>query len=129
MKRAGLIPPALENKEVQQYVNSVAQRIAQHSDLKVPLHVTILQSKEINAFALPGGYLFIQRGLLEAVDDDAELAGVIAHELAPDTTRHAAKLMKRATMARAGSVHIHRSTNEWSTRNARACSFLLNLIS
>ncbi|HEV2325856.1 MAG TPA: M48 family metalloprotease [Terracidiphilus sp.] len=99
LKRTGLLPPEVENKAVQDYVKKVAERVAQHSDLKVPLHVTVLQSKEINAFALPGGYLFIERGLLEAVDDESQLAGVISHELAHVTARHSAKLMKRATIA------------------------------
>lgn len=99
LKRTGLLPPEVENKAVQQYVKKIADHVAQHSDLKVPLHVTVLQSKEINGFALPGGYLFIERGLLEATDDEAQLAGVIAHELAHVTARHGAKLMKRATIA------------------------------
>jgi beta-barrel assembly-enhancing protease len=99
MKRTGLLPPEVENKAIQEYVNSVAQRIAQKSDLKIPLHVSVLQSREINAFALPGGYLFIERGLLEAADDESELAGVLAHEMAHDAARHANKLMKRATIA------------------------------
>lgn len=99
LKRTGLLPPEVESKAVQQYVKNVADRVAQHSDLRIPLHVTVLQSKEINAFALPGGYLFIERGLLEAVDDEAQLVGVIAHEIAHDTARHGAKLMKRATIA------------------------------
>ncbi len=99
MKRSGLIPPDLEDEAIQDYVNSVAQRIAQKSDLKIPLHVTVLQSREINAFALPGGYLFLERGLLDAADDESELAGVIAHEMAHDAARHANKLMKKATIA------------------------------
>lgn len=99
LKRTGLLPPEVESKAVQEYVKGIADRVAQHSDLKVPLHVTVLQSKEINAFALPGGYLFIERGLLEAVDDEAQLAGVFAHELAHVTARHGAKLMNRATVA------------------------------
>jgi Zn-dependent protease with chaperone function len=99
MKRSGLLPPEVEDKAIQEYVNSVAQRIAQKSDLKIPLHVSVLQSREINAFALPGGYLFIERGLLEAAEDESELAGVIAHEMAHDAARHANKLMKRATIA------------------------------
>jgi Zn-dependent protease with chaperone function len=99
MKRSGLLPPEVEDKAIQEYVNSVAQRIAQKSDLKIPLHVSVLQSREINAFALPGGYLFIERGLLEAADDESELAGVLAHEMAHDAARHANKLMKRATIA------------------------------
>lgn len=99
LKQAGMIPPELENKAIQEYVRSVAERVARNSDLKVPLHVTVLQSREINAFALPGGYLYVQRGLLEAADDESQLAGVIAHELAHSTARHSAKLMKRATIA------------------------------
>ncbi|MFI5059514.1 MAG: M48 family metalloprotease [Candidatus Acidiferrales bacterium] len=99
LKRAGLIPPEVEDKAIQDYVNMVAQRIARFSDLKIPLHVSVLQSREINAFALPGGYLFIERGLLEAADDEAELAGVIAHEISHDVARHSKKLMKRATIA------------------------------
>lgn len=99
LRRTGLLPPVLENKAIQDYVNAVAQRVARNSDLKVPLHVSVLQSREINAFALPGGYLFIERGLLEATDDESELAGVIAHEIAHDTARHGYKLMKRATIA------------------------------
>jgi Zn-dependent protease with chaperone function len=99
MKRAGLLPPPIKEKAIQDYVNTVAQDIARHSDLKVPLHVTVLQSREINAFALPGGYLFVQRGLLEAADNESELAGVLAHEIAHDTARHGHKLMKRATIA------------------------------
>lgn len=99
LKRTGLLPPEVASKAVQDYVKKIADRVAQHSDLKVPLHITVLQSKEINAFALPGGYLFVERGLLEAVDDEAQLAGVIAHELAHVTARHGAKLMNRATVA------------------------------
>ena len=99
LKAAGMLPPEVDNKAIQQYVKSVADRVAQRSDLKVPLHITVLQSREINAFALPGGYLYVERGLLEAVDDEAQLAGVIAHEIAHDTARHSAKLMKRASIA------------------------------
>jgi Zn-dependent protease with chaperone function len=99
MKRLGLMPPEVEDKAIQEYVRSVGERMAKHSDLKIPLHVAVLQSREINAFALPGGYLFIERGLLEAADDESELAGVMAHEIAHDTARHSNKLMKRSTIA------------------------------
>ena len=99
LKQVGMLPPELESKPIQDYVRTVAERIAKNSDLKVPLHVSVLQSREINAFALPGGYIYIERGLLEAADDESQLAGVIAHELAHDTARHSAKMMKRATIA------------------------------
>ena len=96
MKRNGLLPPEVDDKAIQEYVNSISQQIAAKSDLKIPLHVSVLQSREVNAFALPGGYLFIERGLLEAADNEAELAGVLAHEMAHDVARHSNKLMKKA---------------------------------
>lgn len=99
MRQRGLIPPDLENKTIQDYVNDVAQKIARKSDWKLPLHVTVLQSREVNAFALPGGYIFVERGLLEEADDESELAGVLAHEIAHDVARHSNKLMKKATIA------------------------------
>jgi hypothetical protein len=99
MKESGLMPKELENNKINDYVDSVAQKVAKHSDLTVPLHVTILNSKEINAFALPGGFLFVERGLLEAVDDESELAGVIGHELGHDVARHGHKLMTKANIA------------------------------
>ncbi len=99
LKQVGMLPPELDSKPIQDYVRSVAERVARNSDLKVPLRVTVLQSREVNAFALPGGYVYIERGLLEAADDESQLAGVIAHELAHDTARHSAKMMKRATIA------------------------------
>ncbi len=99
MKRAHLLPPELEDKSIQEYVNTVAQKVALRSDLKIPLHVTVLDSREINAFALPGGFVFIERGLLEAAEDESELAGVLAHEMSHDVARHSKKLMKRATIA------------------------------
>jgi hypothetical protein len=99
MKRNGLLPPEVEDKAIHEYVNSIAQQIAAKSDLKVPLHISLLQSREVNAFALPGGYLFIERGLLEAADNEAELAGVLAHEMAHDVARHSNKLMKKALVS------------------------------
>jgi hypothetical protein len=99
MRQRGTMPKELNNEEVNKYVRSVAERIAAKSDLRVPVNVWVLDSKEVNAFALPGGFFFIQRGLLEAVDDEAQLAGVVAHELAHAAARHGHRLMRRATIA------------------------------
>ncbi len=99
MKQSGMSLPEVKDEAVVNYVKSVGERVAKHSDLRVPLHLALLNSKEINAFALPGGYLFIERGLLDAADDEAELAGVIGHEIAHVTARHSHKLMKKATIA------------------------------
>jgi Zn-dependent protease with chaperone function len=99
LKQSGLMPKEVEDEAVVSYVKRVAQKVAASSDLQVPLQITVLNSKEINAFALPGGFVFIERGLLEAVDDEAQLAGVISHELSHDVARHGHKLMTKATIA------------------------------
>jgi Zn-dependent protease with chaperone function len=99
LQREMAMPPELDNKVIQDYVNAVAQRIAGNSDLLVPLKVVVLDSKEVNAFALPGGFLFVQRGLLEAADDESELAGVLAHEMSHVAARHGYKLMKKTAIS------------------------------
>jgi hypothetical protein len=99
MKAYGLMPPELEDKEVKAYVQRLADRIAASSDLKVPVRTTVLDSEEINAFALPGGFLFVNSGLIRKADTESELVGVLAHELAHSAARHGARLMKRATIA------------------------------
>ncbi len=99
MKESGMMPPAVKDKAIDDYVKSVAQKVARHSDLHIPLHVTVLNAREINAFSLPGGYVFVERGLLQAVDNESELAGVIGHEIGHVVARHGHKLMKREQIA------------------------------
>lgn len=99
MKDSGLMPPVVKDKEIVNYVTNVAKKVGAHSDLKVPLHVTVLDDKTINAFSLPGGYVFVERGLLDATDNEAELAGVLGHEIGHICARHGHKLMTRSTIA------------------------------
>lgn len=73
---------------VTEYVNRVAQNLVLHSDSKVPFTIKVIDAEEVNAFALPGGFLYVNRGLLEAAENEAEVAGVIAHEIAHVTARH-----------------------------------------
>ena len=67
---------------VSEYVNRVGQNIVRNSDSQVPFTIKVMDSDEINAFALPGGYFFVNSGLILAADEEAELAGVMAHEIA-----------------------------------------------
>jgi Zn-dependent protease with chaperone function len=99
MKQMGILPKPIEDAEINEYVNRVAQNIARSSDLQVPLQVTLLNSKEINAFALPGGFLFLNHGLLLEAQSEAQFAGVIAHELSHHVARHGHRLLKKATIA------------------------------
>jgi predicted Zn-dependent protease len=73
---------------VAEYVNRVAQNIVLNSDSKVPFTIKVIDSNDVNAFALPGGFLYVHRGLIEAAENEAELAGVIAHEVAHVAARH-----------------------------------------
>lgn len=74
---------------ITEYVNRVGQNIVLHSDAKVPFTIKVIDSDEVNAFALPGGFFFVNRGLILAAENESELAGVMAHEIAHVTARHA----------------------------------------
>jgi beta-barrel assembly-enhancing protease len=80
---------------IQEMVNRVTQNIVINSDSKTLVTVKVLNSSEINAFSLPGGFLYVNRGLIEAADNEAELAGVIAHEVAHIAARHGIEQMSR----------------------------------
>ncbi len=99
MRQMGLLPPRLEDEEINKYVADLTRKIASNSDIKVPVQVEVLRTEEINGFALPGGFLFINSGLISKAENESELAGVIAHELAHVAARHGARLMRRATIA------------------------------
>ncbi len=91
---------------VTEYVNRVAQNIVLHSDAKVPFTIKVIDSDEINAFALPGGFLYINRGVIEAADNEAELAGVIAHEIAHVTARHGVEQASKGELANYMSIPL-----------------------
>ena len=74
---------------ITEYVNRVGQNIVLHSDAKVPFTIKVIDSDEVNAFALPGGFFYVNKGLILAADNEAELAGVMAHEIAHVAARHA----------------------------------------
>lgn len=99
MKVYGLMPPEVNDERLKGYVEGIAKAIAERSDLRVPVKVAILQSQEINAFMLPGGFLFVNTGLLDQAATESELAGVLAHEIAHAAARHGHRMMKRATIA------------------------------
>jgi hypothetical protein len=99
MKKQGLMPREVEDKETTKYIQSLSEEIAHNSDLRIPLKVTLLDSMEINAFALPGGFLFVNSGLVNKTESESELVGVIAHEIAHDAARHGARLTKKAQIA------------------------------
>ncbi len=91
---------------VTEYVNRVGQNIVKNSDCKVPFTIKVIDSDEINAMALPGGYFYVNSGLVLAADEEAELAGVMAHETAHVCAHHAAREMTRANYAQLGTIPL-----------------------
>jgi predicted Zn-dependent protease len=73
---------------ITEYINRVGQNIALRSDAKTPFTIKVIDSPDVNAFALPGGFLFVNSGLILAADSEAEIAGVMAHEIAHVAARH-----------------------------------------
>ena len=88
----------IDDPLITEYVNRVGQNIVLHSDAKVPFTIKVIDSDEINAFALPGGFFYVNKGLLLAADNEAELAGVMAHEIAHVAARHAVENQTKASL-------------------------------
>ena len=100
----------VDDPVITEYVNRVGQNIVLHSDAKVPFTIKVIDSDEVNAFALPGGFFYVNKGLILAADNEAELAGVMAHEIAHVAARHAVENQAKGTLleyaALAGSIFI-----------------------
>ncbi len=89
---------------ITEYVNRVGQNIVLHSDAKVPFTIKVIDSDEVNAFALPGGFFYVNKGLILAADNEAELAGVMAHEIAHVAARHAMENQGKGTLINYGAL-------------------------
>ncbi len=89
----------IEDPVVTEFVNRVGQNIALHSDAKIPFTIKVLDSDDVNAFALPGGFLYVNKGAILAADTESELAGVMAHEIGHVAARHGVEQASKATLA------------------------------
>ena len=94
----------VEDPIVTEYINRIGQNVVLHSDAKVPFTIKVIDSDEVNAFALPGGFFFVNRGLILAADNEAELAGVMAHEIAHVAARHAMENQGKGTLINYGAI-------------------------
>jgi beta-barrel assembly-enhancing protease len=91
---------------VNEYVNRVGQNLVKNSDAKVPFTIKIIDSDEVNAMALPGGFFYVNSGLILTADDEAEMAGVMAHEIAHVAAHHAAREQTRMNYAQLGTIPL-----------------------
>jgi predicted Zn-dependent protease len=96
----------LKDPVINEYINRVGQNLVLHSDAKVPFTIKVIDSDEVNAFALPGGYFYVDTGLILAADSEAELAGVMAHEIAHVAARHATRNMTKSDLFQIASVPL-----------------------
>ena len=91
---------------ITEYVNRIGQNLVRNSDAQVPFTIKVIDSDEVNAFALPGGFFYVNTGLILAADEESELAGVMAHEIAHVAARHATRQMTRAQWANIGTIPL-----------------------
>lgn len=92
--------PTLSDRPTRRYVETLGQRLAKHaSGAEYPYSFTVANQADLNAFALPGGPIWINRGILEAASHEAQVAGVVAHEIAHVAQRHSARQLTKATVA------------------------------
>src|SRR2546426_8942070 len=96
----------IEDPAINEYVNRVGQNLVRNSDAKVPFTIKVVESDEINAFALPGGFFYVNSGLILAADDESELAAVMAHEIAHVAARHGTKQASKAELVNFASIPL-----------------------
>ena len=96
----------VDDPAVTEYVNRLIQTVSNNSDAKVPFTIKVVDSDEVNAFALPGGFMFVNTGLIMKADNEAELAGVLAHEIAHVAARHGTRQATRGQLVNYGTIPL-----------------------
>jgi len=94
----------IDDPVIAEYINRVGQNLVRNSDAKVPFTIKVLDTEEVNAFALPGGFFFVNSGLILKAESESELAGVMAHEIAHVALRHGTKQATRGEIAQIGMM-------------------------
>jgi predicted Zn-dependent protease len=96
----------IDDPVITEYVNRVGQNLVRNSDAKVPFTIKVVDNEEVNAFALPGGFFFVNSGLITKAESEAELAGVMAHEIAHVAARHGTREASRAQIANYATIPL-----------------------
>lgn len=96
----------VDDPVISEYVNRIGQNLARNSDVAVPVTIKVIDDPQVNAFALPGGFVFVNTGLLLKADNEAEVAGVLAHELAHVAARHGTRQASRGQIANLASLPL-----------------------
>src|SRR5271170_2486204 len=96
----------IDDPTIAEYINRVGQNLVRNSDAKVPFTIKVIDTEDVNAFALPGGFFFVNSGLILKADNEAELAGVMAHEIAHVAARHGTRQATRGEIAQIGMIPL-----------------------
>ncbi len=96
----------IDEPQIAEYVNRVGQNLVRNSDAKVPFTIKVIDTEDVNAFALPGGFFYVNSGLILKADTEAELAGVMAHEIAHVAARHGTKQASRVTVMQMATIPL-----------------------
>src|ERR1700726_206173 len=96
----------IDDPVIAEYVNRVGQNLVRNSDAKVPFTIKVIDTEEVNAFALPGGFFFVNSGLILKADTEAELAGVMAHEIGHVAARHGTRQATRGEIAQLATIPL-----------------------
>src|SRR5271163_4432609 len=96
----------IDDPTIAEYVNRVGQNLVRNSDAKVPFTIKVIDTEDVNAFALPGGFFFVNSGLILKADTEAELAGVMAHEIAHVAARHGTRQATRGEIAQLATIPL-----------------------
>ena len=96
----------IDDPIIAEYVNRVGQNLVRNSDAKVPFTIKVIDTEDVNAFALPGGFFFVNSGLILKADTEAELAGVMAHEIAHVAARHGTRQATRGELAQLATIPL-----------------------
>jgi beta-barrel assembly-enhancing protease len=96
----------IDDPVVTEYVNRVGQNLVRNSDARVPFTIKVIDSDEVNAFALPGGFFYVNSGLILRAQEESELAGVMAHEISHVTARHGTKNASKGEMMQLATIPL-----------------------
>jgi predicted Zn-dependent protease len=107
---------------ISEYINRIGQNLVRNSDAKVPFTFQVIESDQPNAFALPGGFVFVHTGLIKMADEEAELAGAMAHEIAHVAARHMTRQATKSQIANIATIPLSVILGGWGGYAARQAS-------
>jgi predicted Zn-dependent protease len=109
----------LDEPIISEYVNRVGQNLVRNSDAKVPFTFRVIEADDLNAFALPGGYVFVNTGLIQMAEEEDEFAGALAHEIAHVAARHSTRRETKSQIASLSTIPLSVLLGGWAGMAAR----------